>query len=227
MADFSKMFGSPSLDPSIKTSTTNYEYDPTQEFVNKLIQQSYSAGKGTVSPTVTAGIDQMITQPGAVGDIAGSQFASIAQPLLEQQQAGFKIQNQNTADAFRKAGVGSMQSGAFAQAVRQQAADQGRQQNALLASSYIPLAANLSSNVLGGINAGVKVPGANMDSLAGILSAIGRNPLSTTTTQTGMNEGGAGARTTQLSYPGPSTIEHMPSPVYPEWMGKTYAPTAS
>lgn len=218
MANFTGMFGSPALDPSIKTSTTKYEYDPTQQFINQLIGKAYSSGSGTVSPTVTAGIDQMITQPGAVGDIAGSNFAAIAQPLLQQQQEGFKIQNQNMSDMFRKAGVGTQQSGAFAQSVRQLAGDQGRQQQALLASNYIPLAGQISNNMLGGINAGLKVPDANMGSLAAILSAYGRTPLSTTTTQTGVNDSGSGSRITPMSYPGPSTIEHMPSPVYPEWM---------
>jgi hypothetical protein len=215
----------PSTTPSRtdSNSITRHEYDPTQEFITQLIGQMYQTGNGTVSPTVTAGIDKMISQPGAVGDIAGENFAAIAQPLLEQQQAGFKIQRQNTADAFRKAGVGSMQSGAFAQAQRQQAADEGRQQNALLASSYVPLASNISNNVLGGINAGVRVPGANMDSLSGILSALSRSPSATMTSQSQTtappNPAGSGSL---LPAVGPSTMPPVSSPDYPDWMAKGY-----
>ena len=224
----SNYFGAPSLDPSIKTSTTKYEYDPTQEFINRLIAQNYSSGNGTVSPTVTSGIDKMISQPGAIGDIAGDQFAAISKPLLDAQQDAFKIQNQNTMDMFRKAGVGSLQSGAFGQAVRQQAADQGRQQQALLASNYIPLVSQLSNNTLGGINAGLKVPGANMDSLAGILSAYGRAPLSQTTTQTGGNTGGSGG-TSYVAQTGGGfdLMSPVETPQAPNWWDRGYDPSLS
>jgi hypothetical protein len=221
----SPSWATPSTTPSRTDSNsyTRHEYDPTQEFITQLIGQMYQTGNGTVSPTVTAGIDKMISEPGAVGSIAGKDFAAIAQPLLEQQQAGFKIQNQNTSDMFRKAGVGSMQSGAFAQAVRQQAADQGRQQNALLASSYVPLASNISNNVLGGINAGVKVPGANMDSLSGILTALGRSPTATMTAQSQTTAPPPSGPVSLLPARGESTMPPVSSPSYPEWMAKGYA----
>lgn len=201
--------------PGTTTQNTNYTYDPSMQFLSNILRGSYGSN-GMVSPTVTGGIENLISNPGAVGNIAGQQFHDIAAPLLQEQQAGFRMQENNLRDMFRKNGVGSLQSGAFAQAGKQQVADEGRQQNSLLASSYIPLTQNLANQQIAGVNAGLKVPSANYDTLANLLNAYGRAPLSSDVTKTGV-EGLAGG---SLRAGGGGTgwlDQPFVSPTAPDW----------
>lgn len=203
MANFSNLFGTPALDPSIKQSTTSYNYDPTAQFISKLIGDKYASGQGTVAPEVMGGINQLITNPGAIGDIAGKQFADISKPLVDAAQYGYKNEQNTLRDTLRK--NGALQSGASAYETRRLLENQGNRTNQMLAASYIPLTQQLSNNVIGGVGAGLKVPGANMDSLASILAAYGRMPLSQSTTQTG--ESGSGTLSSGSRYTGSAPVD--------------------
>ena len=178
-------------------STTTNVYDPnTQNFINQLLgkaMENASAGKSFgVADYTKSALETITTNPGDTGDIAGRQFQQIAAPMLEAQQAGFKLQQQNVSDMFRKAGMGTQQSGAFAQAGRQMAADQGRQQQQLIASNYVPLLSEANKTVMGGINAGLAMPGAeaagqapetaNQQNLSNILGTLYNRPMTTSTT---------------------------------------------
>ena len=168
-------------------STTTNVYDPrTRNFIDQLMGRISGKTQDFSVQDYTKNALQNITQnPGSTGNIAGEQFRSISQPLLEAQQAGFKLQQQNVSDMFRKAGVGTQQSGAFAQAGRQMAADQGRQQQQLIASNYMPLLSEANKTVMGSIDAGLRMPGAEaagQGSLNDILGMLYGKPTSTTTT---------------------------------------------
>ena len=168
-------------------STTTNVYDPrTQNFIDQLMGRiSGNASNFNVQDYTKDALKNITLNPGSTGDIAGEQFRSISQPLLEAQQAGFKLQQQNVSDMFRKAGVGTQQSGAFAQAGRQMVADQGRQQQQLIASNYMPLLSEANKTVMGSIDAGLRMPGAEaagQGSLNDILGMLYGKPTSTTTT---------------------------------------------
>ena len=187
---------SPTVTPMIanlgSTSTTQNKYDPAiNNFIMGLLGQSAQNMQNFNVPGYTMDALQNITaNPGMTGDIAGAQFGQIAAPLLQQQQNAFKIQQGNLSDMFRKAGMGTQQSGAFAQAARQLVGDQGQQQQQLLASNYMPLLGEANKTVFGGINAGLAVPGAQaagQSSLSNLLATLYNKPTSTTTSGTQQN----------------------------------------
>lgn len=171
--------------PGSEARSTNYTYDPFQKFLASLLAGRLTSSGGSVSPTVTAGIENMITNPGGVGDIAGANFEKISAPLVNSLIPQEKRETSQLKDLFRKAGVGSMQSGAFAQAGRDLVGDQASRRNQLLASNYVPLSGQLSGNVLDAIRSGINVPQANVASLAGLASAFSK-PINTYETGTSL-----------------------------------------
>ena len=171
--------------PGSESRSTAYTYDPFQRFLAQLLSGRLQSSGGSVSPTVMAGIENMITNPGGVGDIAGANFEKIAAPLVNSLIPQEKREVSGLQDIFRKAGVGSMQSGAFAQAGRQLIGDQAGRRNQLLASNYIPLSGQISNNVLDAIRSGINVPQANVASLAGLASAFSK-PINTYETGTSL-----------------------------------------
>jgi hypothetical protein len=168
---------SPTVTPMIanlpSNSTTTKVYDPAfQRFLQGVLgnvnQQNFNV------PGYTEAALQNLTQnPGSIGNIAGNNMQQMIQPLLQAQQRGQQLQNQNVSDMFRKAGVGSMQSGAFAQAVRQIAGDQGAAQQQIISSNYVPLVNNATATQLGTINAGLNYPGAQASGQASLNQLLG------------------------------------------------------
>jgi len=181
---------SPTVTPMIANlpsqSTTTRSYDPAFErFMNQILARTTSGPSFNVPGYTETALQNLTENPGSVGNIAGQNFNQIAAPLLQAQQQGFKLQNQNLMDMFRRTGnVGSLQSGAFAQAARQQVNDQGQQQQNLIASNYVPLLNNATQTSLGSINAGLNYPGAQaagQASLNQILGILAGAPRSTST----------------------------------------------
>lgn len=181
---------SPTVTPMIANlgsqATTQNQYDPRiQNFINGLLGQSAQNMQSFNVPEYTQQALQNLTQnPGSVGDLAGKNMQQIINPLLQQQQQGFKIQQANLSDMFRKAGVGTQQSGAFAQAARQLVNDQGQQQQNIIASNYVPLLQNAQQTQQQAINAGIAMPGgqaAGQASLNTLLGTLYNKPTATTT----------------------------------------------
>lgn len=166
------------------TSTTSRQYDPgIQQFINSLLGRAAGTDYNVPEYTKSA-LENITLNPGSTGNIAGQQMGQIISPLLREQAEAQKLQNQGTMDMFRKAGAGSLQSGAFAQAARQQAADQGRAQERIISANYIPLLSEANKTVMGGITAGLGMPGAEaagQQSLNQILSTLYQSPTRTTT----------------------------------------------
>lgn len=177
---------SDSAGPAMDTKTTQFTYDPTQQFIYNYLRSQLGAGQGAVSPDVTAGISRMINNPGAVGDIAGQQFQDISQPLIQAQQGLYKQEQNSLRDILRK--NGALQSGASAYETSRLLENQGNRTSQMLAANYIPLTKQISNNVLGGIDAGVRVPQSNLGSLAAILGSM--KPTSTTETSPYRPSGG-------------------------------------
>ena len=168
-------------------STTLSTPDPFRDFLlNTILQQTSKTGE---IPQFTLDQLQNFTQnPGFVGDIAGQQFQQIIAPLLQSLEGVNKQEQQGLSDLFRKAGIGTQQSGAFAQAGRQLVGDQANRANQLLASNFVPLTGQLSQNVTNAINSGLAVPGATADATRNLVGALGSiAPLQTTTESIGIN----------------------------------------
>lgn len=179
---------SPNVTPMVadlpSSSTTAREYDPgIQQFIANLLGRAAGTNYNVPEYTKSA-LENITMNPGATGDLAGQQMSQIMAPLLREQAEGQKLQNQGMMDMFRKAGMGSLQSGAFAQAARHQAADQGRAQERIISANYVPLLGEANKTVFGGINAGLSMPGseaAGQQSLNQILGTLYQNPTRTTT----------------------------------------------
>ena len=197
------------------TSTTTRQFDPgIAAFINNLLGRVGGSTDYNVPEYTKSALESFVRTPRApremvdpsgAWDLAGQQFSKISAPLLREQAEGQKLQNQATMDMFRKAGMGTMQSGAFAQAARQQAADQGRAQERIIAGNYIPLmgeatkTAGLTNEAiasmnqaeraidqsrLAGITTGLGLPGAEMagqQNLTQILSTLYQSPTKITT----------------------------------------------
>ena len=176
---------SPAIANLGSNSTTTRQYDSaTQNFINQLLgnvnQQNFN-----VQDYTKQALQNLTQNPGSVGDLAGQNMQQIIRPLLDAQQEGFRIQNRNASDMFRRAGVGTQQGGAYGQTIRQLAADQGRQQQQLIAGNYVPLLNNATQTIQGSIDAGLRLPGsesAGQAGLSGILGILANNPKSTSTT---------------------------------------------
>lgn len=185
---------SPTVTPMIANlgsdSTTKRKYDPAfEQFMAGIFgrMNNGQAQNFNVQDYTMDALRNLTTNPGGVGDVAGQQFGQIAAPLLQQQQNAFKTQQGNLSDMFRKAGMGTQQSGAFAQAARQLVNDQGQQQQQIIASNYMPLLQNATNTQMGAINAGLNVPGAQaagQNSLNQILGIGMGQPRQTDTSAT-------------------------------------------
>jgi len=189
--------GAGALKTGAENTTVNRTYDPTQQFISNYLQQLYASGGAKVSDETTAGINGLIQNPGATGDIAGQQFQQISKPLVDSLQEGYRTEQNSLRDIMRK--NGALQSGASAFETRRLIENQGNRTNQVLASNYVPLVNQLNSNVQAGVNAGVHAPQANTSSLAGILSAYGSSP--TSTTSSGITAGTALSNGTQSGAP--------------------------
>lgn len=167
------------------TTTVTNQQDPFQKFLLNLIGQAGSTGAGQISAQTQGAINNFQQNPA----IAANYFPQLAAPLLAAARRGETVQQNNLLDTFRKAGGtggGALQSGAFAQAARNLIADQGVNEQNLLASQYVPLTAQLSNNVESGIKAGLAVPNSTSSYLSALASAAHAVPLAgTTTTSTG------------------------------------------
>jgi len=181
------------------TQSTQNLFDPTtQIFITNLLKNSDTQTKSfNVSLTTLGAIESLLQNPGQTGDIAGQQFGQISRSLLQSLEGVNKQEQQGLSDLFRKAGVGTQQSGAFAQAARQLVGDQGNRANQLLASNYVPLLNSATQARLGSINAGLAVPAAQSAGQQGlnqILNTLVDKPtnVNTTTTQQQLVGGNVG-----------------------------------
>lgn len=158
---------------------TNVTKDPWQDFLYNTI---LSKNQDAYVPKYTKDALQNFTENPAV---AAGYFPQLAQPLLAAARRGEAVQQTDLTDMFRKAGGvggGSLQSGAFAQAARNLIADQGVNEQNLLASQYAPLTAQLSNNVNNAITAGLKFPQANNTAISNLIPLVtSLRPVSTST----------------------------------------------
>lgn len=150
---------------------TQYQFDPMRDFLANSILAQFEGGQGQIPPEVLSAISNIVTDPGAIGNIAGEQFQQIAAPLRAQFQPVFQQEQQALSDTLRKAGAS--QSGAAALETRRLLENQGGREMQALASSYVPLLGQLSQRQLGGVQAGVQVP-QQFSSLANLLNAFGK-----------------------------------------------------
>ena len=162
--------------------------DPWRDLILNAIMQSRST-TGEIPDYTLAQLENFTRNPGMAGDIAGPQFQQIAGPLADTLKPMERRETQAQADAFRKAGVGSFQSGAFANATRGLIGDQAARRNQLLASNYVPLTGQVSENINNAIRSGLMVPQATAEAnkpLASSLSSL--LPLQTRTQQRGVTQ---------------------------------------
>jgi len=196
MAITANLNGSGTVGTSAVEQTTNNTYDPLRQFLANQITRLYGSNQGAIPDYVLEGIKGLIQNPGETANVAGQAFQQVANPLIQSLEPGFKQEQNSLRDIFRK--NGALQSGASAYETSRLLENQGNRRNQVLASNYVPLLNQINQNVQQGIDAGVKVPQANMGSLSGILNAFG-NPTSTTTNRVGAdtnlaNGGGSGSQ---------------------------------
>ena len=154
--------------------------DPWRDLILNAVMQSRS-NMGEIPAYTLAQLENFTKNPGMAGNIAG--------PLADTLKPMEKRETQAQADAFRKAGVGSFQSGAFANATRGLIGDQAARRNQLLASNYVPLTGQISENINNAIRSGIAVPQATAEASKPLVSALSSLiPLQTRTQQTGVTQ---------------------------------------
>jgi len=190
--------------------------DPFQELLLNMLGGQFS--KGANVPGFTMGALEAFTKnPSA----AAEYFPQLAKPLLSALRPTEDREVTQLTDMFRKAGIegGAQQSGAFAQAGRQLIGDQANRRQETLAKSYIPLTEQLSTNMRGNIDAGLRLPqaiSAGWAVPAQLASSL--RPLSQ---QTESVEGGSSDKRGVSAPSGYNSMAEMP------WMTTPYAAPAA
>ena len=142
-------------------STTTTKPNPSQQALIDYILSQVQGSQARVPGFTTAALQKITQQP----SVTPEQFEGIAQPLRESLRPGELQETKDLTDLFRKAGAGSLQSGAFASSARRLVGDQASRRNQLLAANYIPLTQQLSNNVLNAIRLGLALPEAETSAL--------------------------------------------------------------
>lgn len=142
-------------------STTSTTADPFQRFLANFILNQVQSPQAQVPGFTTEALQKITQQP----SVTPENFESIAGPLRESLRPGEQRETRDLTDLFRKAGAGSLQSGAFASSARRLVGDQASRRNQLLAANYIPLTQQLSSNTLNAIRLGLGLPEAQTGAL--------------------------------------------------------------
>ena len=165
-------------------SQTVTKPNPAQQPLIDFILNALSNPSAQVSPTTLAALDQITRNP----VVPFSQFEALAGPLTDSLKPGEARETQQLTDLFRKAGAGSLQSGAFASSARQLVGDQASRRNQLLASNYVPLTQQLSNNILNAIRLGLELPEASTAALKYPTTlASSLSPLSTSSETIGVS----------------------------------------
>ena len=159
-------------------STTTNTMDPFQRLLYEQILNSVQGPQGQVQQYTKDALQRTTENPA----VSAGFFNELAQPLVQSLDPFFKQQGRNQDDAFRRAGAGTFQSGAFANAKNALAGQQQNQVQQLLAQNYVPLTGQLANTQMEAINAGLRLPEAE-NTTARTLSPLAASikPASSTT----------------------------------------------
>lgn len=158
--------------------TTSITPDPFREFLTQLLGETLNTGRGEIPEFTLNRLREFTANPA----VTPENFSSIAAPLLNQLRPSEQLEQRDLQDLFRKQGVGSLQSGAFAKEASGLVGRQAQRREQTLANAFLPISSLLSQNTSNAIRLGLGVPEATSQqtrSLAGILGAL--EPLSRTT----------------------------------------------